>query len=90
MSSLRSNESKIRRLQKKITKLKEKERSDYYFETVNEEADKEEVAKEIDIDDINIPKKSRKEKNEELKKAKERLNKSRGKIKRVSLDEEDF
>ena len=91
ISVLPSNESKIRRLQKKINKLKKKDANDYYFETVNEEAEeKEEIAKEIDKEDINIPKKSKKEKNEELKKAKERLNKSRGNIKRVSLDEEDF
>lgn len=89
VSTLPSNETKIRRLQKKINKLKKKDANDYYFETVNEET-AEEVAKEIDKEDINIPKKSKKEKDEELKKAKERLNKSRGRIKRVSLDEEDF
>lgn len=90
-------EKKINKYQRKIDKLKEKINKDskkdddsYDIESINEKP----VIKKLEDDDFTPPKKSRKERNQELKSAKKRLEKEKPKYRKLSLenydDEDDF
>lgn len=77
-----SKEKKIRKYQKKIDKLKKNTNNDLYEDIVSIE--------KIDKDDYVTPKKSRKEKLNELKEARKKLDQNKNKYRRISLEEDDF
>ena len=87
IKSFASKERKIKRLERKISKLRKEEKSDYYYEL--DDIDEKPEINKIEDEDISVPKKSRRQKKEELRKAKEFLDNDKEKIKRVSLDEDD-
>lgn len=78
-----SKENKINKYQKKIDKLKKDTKSNLY------EEDRVSIEK-IDKDDYVTPKKSRKERLNELKEAKKKLDQNKNKYRRISLEEDDF
>ena len=89
-----SKEKKIKKYQKKIDKLNNKiskndesdeENDDYDIDDVDERPS----IKKVEEDEYVVPKKSRKEKLKELEDAKKRLNKSKPKYRRVSLEEDE-
>ena len=84
-------ERKIEKYQKKINKLKEKlnkeennDNDSYDIESVDERP----VIKKVE-DDFEVPKKSRKERKEELREAKKRLDKQKPKYRKLSLEEDN-
>lgn len=82
-------EKKIKKLERKLNRLKKndfiKENDEYYdIDSVDERPN----IKKVEDDEYVIPKKSRKEKAVELKKAKEKLESKKTRYKRISLDED--
>ncbi len=89
-----SKEKKIKKYQKKIDKLNNKiskndesdeENDDYDIDDVDERPS----IKKVEEDEYVVPKKSRKEKLKELEDAKKRLDKSKPKYRRVSLEDDE-
>ncbi len=87
-------ERKIKKYQKKIDKLKEKlnnkedkdnDNDSYDIESVDERP----VIKKVEEDDYVVPKKSRKERNAELREAKKRLDKQKPKYRKLSLEDDE-
>lgn len=87
--SICSKERKIKRLEKKLSKLKSKVKKDYYYEIEDIKVTDEPEIKQIEENEYVMPKKSRKQRKEELRRAKERLDSSKKGIRRVSLEDED-
>lgn len=83
LKSLASKETKIKRLTKKLDKLNSKSVDTY--DILKEEPQ----INKIDEDDFLPPKKSKKERQQELKEAKEKLKSNKNTIKRVSLEDYD-
>ena len=82
-----SKENKIKKLENKLMKLRNKlnDSEDYDIDDVDERPN----IKKVEEDEYVVPKKSRKEKLKELEEAKERLNSSKPKRRKVTLEEDD-
>ena len=76
-----SRESKINKYQRKLDKLRKKESESY---------DEAPSIEEIDEDYYKVPRKSKKEKQNEIEEAKKRINKDKTSFRRVSLEEDDY
>lgn len=87
---IKKYQSKIDNLRKKLDNEEfeeyEKQKDDSYDIT---DVDERPTIKKVEDDEYVIPKKSRKEKLNELKKAKERLDKEKPKYRRMSLEDDD-
>ncbi len=85
-----SKEKKIKKYQKKLDKLNNAlEKNDIDDDYDLDSLDDSPVIKKVEDDEYIVPKKSRKEKLKELEKTKKRLNESKPKYRRVSLEEDD-
>ncbi len=85
-------EKKIKKYQKKIDKLngkinkkESKEEQTYDIESIDEKP----VIKKVEDNDYDVPKKTKKERKEELKKAKKRLEKEKPNYRKLSLEDYD-
>ena len=87
--SFASKERKIKRYQKKIAKLKKEQKDEYYYEIGDIKVNDKPEVKKIEEDEFVLPKKTRKQKREELIKTKEKLDKDKVNIRRVSLEEDE-
>lgn len=79
-----SKEKRIAKLNKKLSKLKSNKELD---EDEYEENDF--IATKVEVDEYSIPRKSRKEKRDELNEARKRLSKEKDTIRRVSLEDDE-